>query len=152
MTTSTALPPTASRPAAPALVGGHPVVPLVTGELRRYATLDYAASAPCLAAVKRAVDELLPWYSSVHRGAGYPSQVATEAYEGARRAVGSFVGARPDDAVIFTRNTTDAINLLVSALPAGCRVIGFVGEHHALVDLPGHGLRSAGFRPRVRTR
>ena len=51
---------------------------------RRYVNLDYAASAPCLASVKHAVDELLPWYSCVHRGAGFKSQLCTEAYEGAR--------------------------------------------------------------------
>ena len=55
---------------APALVGGDVEVPLVTGGLRRYTNLDYAASAPCLVAVRQAVDALLPWYSSVHRGAG----------------------------------------------------------------------------------
>lgn len=52
------------------IVGHDLTVPLVTGGLRRYANLDHAASAPCLVAVKDAVDALLPWYSSVHRGAG----------------------------------------------------------------------------------
>jgi Aminotransferase class-V len=75
------------------LVGSELEVPLVTGARRRYVNLDYAASAPCLTSVKRAVDALLPWYASVHRGAGYKSQLATEAYEGARAAVSSFVGA-----------------------------------------------------------
>lgn len=72
--------------------------------------------APCLVAVKQAVDELLPWYSSVHRGAGYKSLLATDAYEDAREAVRLFVGGRGDDAVVFTRNTTDALNLLAAAL------------------------------------
>src|SRR5262249_54332292 len=39
--------------------------------------------------------------------------------------------ARPDDHVIFTRNTTDALNLLARALPAGTTVVGWLGEHHA---------------------
>ena len=114
-----------------ALVGADVEVPLVSGGVQRYINLDYAASAPCLVAVKQAVDALLPWYSSVHRGAGFKSQLATEAYEGARAAVRSFVQARSDDCVVFTRNTTDAINMLAWALPPGAAVVAFASEHHA---------------------
>jgi selenocysteine lyase/cysteine desulfurase len=113
------------------LVGADVAVPLVTGETVPYANLDYAASAPCLTAVKQAVDALLPWYSSVHRGAGFKSGIATDAYEGARTAVRDFTGARPADAVIFTRNTTDSMNLLASSLPTGTHVVAFEAEHHA---------------------
>lgn len=113
------------------LVGAETVVPLVTGDQRRYVNLDYAASAPALACVADAVNELLEWYSSVHRGAGFKSRAATAAYEGARESIRHFVGGRDDDAVIVTRNTTDAINLLAVALPETVRVIGFAGEHHA---------------------
>lgn len=113
------------------LVGAAVEVPLVTGGARRYVNLDYAASTPCLSSVRDAVEALLPWYSSVHRGAGFKSQLTTAAYEGARDAVGSFLGARPDDTVIFTRNTTDAINLLTSALPEDGQVLAFATEHHA---------------------
>jgi selenocysteine lyase/cysteine desulfurase len=115
----------------PRLVGADQQVPLVTGGTTRYVNLDYAASAPALVAVAEAVEALTGWYSSVHRGAGFKSRVATAAYEGAREAVRSFFGARPDDAVIFTRNTTDSINLLAAALPDDVAVIGFAGEHHA---------------------
>ena len=99
------------------LVGLEQQVPLVTGGTTRYVNLDYAASAPALVAVAEAVEALGTWYSSVHRGAGFKSRVATAAYEGAREAVRSFFGARADDAVIFTRNTTDSINLFAAALP-----------------------------------
>ncbi len=114
-----------------AIVGAGLEVPLVGGGSRRFVNLDYAASAPCIAGVAAAVDALLPWYSSVHRGAGYPSQLATAAYEGARQAVHTFVGARPSDVVIFTRNTTDATNLLAAALPPDAQVFVFASEHHA---------------------
>lgn len=93
--------------------------------------LDYAASAPCAQAATDAVTALLPWYASVHRGAGALSQHCTLAYEQARQTVGDFFGARPDDHVVFTRNTTDALNLLARALPAGTTVVTFGGEHHA---------------------
>jgi selenocysteine lyase/cysteine desulfurase len=104
---------------------------LVTGELRTYVNLDYAASTPPLARVVSAVEQFLPYYSSVHRGAGYKSLISTAAYEGARDVAHSFFGARCDDAVIFTRNTTDSINLLAESLPAGAAVVAFSSEHHA---------------------
>ncbi|MEW2380958.1 aminotransferase class V-fold PLP-dependent enzyme [Micromonospora sp. NPDC047707] len=93
--------------------------------------LDYAATAPCARAAADAVAELLPWYASVHRGAGALSRRCTLAYERARQTVGDFVGARADDHVVFTRNTTDALNLLARALPPGATVVTFGGEHHA---------------------
>ncbi len=113
------------------LVGADTDVPLVTGETRRYVNLDYAASAPPLQAVHDAIEELLGWYSSVHRGAGFKSRVSTTAYEGARESIRRFVNARDDDAVIITRNTTDSINLLAGTLPEGTHVVCFAGEHHA---------------------
>ncbi|HET6531598.1 MAG TPA: aminotransferase class V-fold PLP-dependent enzyme [Actinoplanes sp.] len=119
------------EPPGPPLVGAGTPVPLVDGRRCRYVNLDYAASAPCLVAVQQAVAALLPWYSSVHRGSGYKSQLTTDAYEDAREVVRDFVGGRPDDVVVFTRNTTDATNLLAAALPAGTEVIAFAAEHHA---------------------
>ncbi len=67
----------------------------------------------------------------MHRGAGFASLVSTEAYVRSRELVREFVGAREDDLVLFTRNTTDAFNLLAGVLPAGTTVITFAGEHHA---------------------
>ena len=113
------------------LVGADTEVPLVTGGATRYVNLDYAASAPALQRVHDAVEELLGWYSSVHRGAGFKSRAATAAYEGARESIRQFVNAQPDDAVIITRNTTDSINLLAGTLPVGTHVVAFAGEHHA---------------------
>lgn len=99
--------------------------------------LDYAATAPCLRAAADAVTELLPWYGSVHRGAGALSQRCTFEYERARQTVGDFVGAREDDYVVFTRNTTDSLNLLAHTLPQDTTVITFASEHHANL-LPWH--------------
>lgn len=114
------------------VVGGDLPAPLVTGECRPYANLDYAASAPALAGVASHVNELLPYYASVHRGAGYASQVSTGVYESARAIVANAVGARDDDVVVFTRNTTDAFNLLAGCVPTGAGdVLVLDLEHHA---------------------
>ena len=113
------------------LVGADTEVPVLPDGTRRYVNLDYAASAPALQVVHDAVEELLGWYSSVHRGAGFKSRASTAAYEGARESIRAFVNARADDAVIITRNTTDSINLLAGTLPEGTHVVAFAGEHHA---------------------
>ena len=99
--------------------------------LRRYVNLDYAASTPVMAAVWDAVEAFLPWYSSVHRGSGVKSQVSTAAFEDARETIAEFVGARADDAVVFVRNTTEAINVLSAALPDGAGVLSSAVEHHS---------------------
>jgi selenocysteine lyase/cysteine desulfurase len=117
--------------AGPEVLGGDLKVTLGDGRVISYANLDYAATAPCMAQVAAAVNELLPWYASVHRGAGAASRRCTREYEQARETIADFLGARPDDHVIFTRNTTDALNLLARALPPGTTVYGWDGEHHA---------------------
>lgn len=119
--------------ALPRLCGQDLLVPLTDGTQRPYVNLDYAASTPALERVAAAVDAFLPWYSSVHRGAGFLSQVSTRAYEAARQTVAGFVGAGSTDHVIFVRNTTEAINLLASCLclPEGHVVLSTAVEHHA---------------------
>ena len=113
------------------LLGADTEVICADGRARRYVNLDYAASTSALPEVWNAVEAFMPWYSSVHRGSGTKSQVATEAYEGARDVVGDFVGAPSGHDVIFVRNTTEAINVLAAALPAGTHVLSSPVEHHA---------------------
>nr|WP_296772977.1 aminotransferase class V-fold PLP-dependent enzyme [Rhodococcus sp. (in: high G+C Gram-positive bacteria)] len=109
--------------------GSDLLVPLVDGTTCVYANFDYAASAPALTEVTERIAELLPYYASVHRGAGYASRVSTAAYEKARVTVSDFVGAQDDSVVIFTRNTTDSLNLLAGCVPGDTVVLDI--EHHA---------------------
>lgn len=125
----------AARPLCRVVGAGLPV-PVVGGGTLPYANLDYAASAPALTEVAEHIATVLPYYASVHRGAGYASQVSTAVLENARACVGRFVDARPDDVVVFVRNTTDALNLLAGAVPAGNgapggSVLYLDIEHHA---------------------
>ncbi|MFD9354211.1 aminotransferase class V-fold PLP-dependent enzyme [Streptomyces sp. NPDC060031] len=127
----------ATAPVDPACAGPLPVlgrdvtVPLVTGGEVTYAALDYAASAPALQRVWDDVAAYAPYYGSVHRGAGYLSQLSTDLFEQSRVTVAEFLDCRPADQVIFTRSTTDSLNLLAAVLPAGCQVFVFETEHHA---------------------
>ncbi len=106
-------------------------VPTVGGGLVEYADLDHAASTPALERVVRAVETATRTYSSVHRGTGWLSRVTSAHYEAAREEVARFVGAREDDVVVLTRNTTDSVNLLARAVPAGTPVLVQASEHHA---------------------
>jgi selenocysteine lyase/cysteine desulfurase len=117
------------------LVGDDVVVPCGDGQDRRYVNLDSAASTNALPAVAQRVHEFLPWYSSVHRGAGYKSRRATQRYEEARVAALDFAG-RPhdgDDIAIVCRNTTEAINHLAYRLRLSPHdtIVTTVIEHHA---------------------
>ncbi|WP_405629247.1 aminotransferase class V-fold PLP-dependent enzyme [Streptomyces sp. NBC_01174] len=113
------------------VLGADVTVPLVTGGYVTYAALDYAASAPALQRVWDDVAAYAPYYGSVHRGAGYLSQLSTDLFENSRVTVAEFLGCRADDQVVFTRSTTDSLNLLAAVLPADCEVFVFETEHHA---------------------
>ncbi|TML16278.1 MAG: aminotransferase class V-fold PLP-dependent enzyme [Actinobacteria bacterium] len=116
------------------LVGADQPVPCVDGSERPYLSLDAAASTSALPAVVERVNEFLPWYSSVHRGAGYKSQVSTADYEHARAAALDFAGRGDrDDVAVICRNTTEAINHLAYRLrlDSDATVVMTVAEHHA---------------------
>lgn len=88
---------------------------------------------------KQVVEALVDYYYSshanVHRGAHTLAAEATEAYEGARAKVARFINAGEDE-VVFTRNTTEALNLVAESwgranLKAGDEIVLSVAEHHA---------------------
>jgi selenocysteine lyase/cysteine desulfurase len=113
--------------------------PVLDGSSRTYINLDNAASTPALLAVQKSVNEFLKYYSSVHRGTGFKSQLSTYAYEQARSTVLQFLGAEPDQHVcIFGKNTTEAVNKLARRFPFTPErdvVLVSVMEHHSN-DLP----------------
>jgi cysteine desulfurase/selenocysteine lyase len=123
----------------PLFIGLDAQIPLLNGNCRSYVNLDNAASTPPLRAVQQAVDDFLVYYSSVHRGTGFKSQLSTHAYEQARNIVLEFLGADPNEHVCaFGKNTTEAINKLARRFPFTPQrdvVITSGMEHHSN-DLP----------------
>jgi selenocysteine lyase/cysteine desulfurase len=118
------------------LIGDDLQAPCIDGENRRYLSLDAAASTGAMPGVAARVEQALPSYSSVHRGAGWKSQMTTAAYEDARRAAQAFAGRGADggnDVAIICRNTTEAINHLAYRLrlERDDVVVTTVVEHHA---------------------
>ncbi|MCX7977234.1 MAG: aminotransferase class V-fold PLP-dependent enzyme, partial [Bellilinea sp.] len=114
-------------------------VPTLSGKTVPYVNLDNAASTPALRHVQECVNRFLTYYSSVHRGTGFKSQISTHAYESARSQMLSFVGADPQTHIcIFGKNTTEAINKLARRFPFSEKqniVLVSQMEHHSN-DLP----------------
>jgi cysteine desulfurase / selenocysteine lyase len=99
--------------------------------------LDNGASSQKPESVLRAMDDYYRRYNAnVHRGVHTLSEEATALYEGAREKVASFINARSANQVIFTRGTTESINLVAYAwgranLKPGDEVLITEMEHHA---------------------
>ena len=114
-------------------------VPSLSGKSLRYINLDNAASTPPLITVQKAINNFIKYYSSVHRGTGFKSQLSTFMYEDARRRTMDFVGADPRfHTCIFGKNTTDAINKLAHRFPftQERNVVLTSGMEHHSNDLP----------------
>ncbi len=78
----------------------------------RYVNFDHAATTPPLKSVEASLDSFMVRYGSVHRGAGQKSQISTNRYEHTRKIIRDFVNAPKDSYVLFTGNTTGAMNTL----------------------------------------
>ena len=108
--------------------------------------LDNGASAQkpqsVLDAIRQAYGEE---YANVHRGLHYLSNTATENFEAARRKVQGFLNAGSEDEIIFTKNATEAINLVAQSLGIeeigeGDEIVLSIMEHHSNI-VPWHFLR-----------
>lgn len=121
------------------ITGAAMKVPLINGEHVTAINFDNAATTPPFSAVMREITNFAPWYSSIHRGKGYKSVVSSNLYEEGREIVRNFVKAdAARDVVIFTKNTTESINMLASIL---CQedqeqVILCTDMEHLANDLP----------------
>jgi cysteine desulfurase/selenocysteine lyase len=101
------------------------------------AYLDNAASAQMPQPV---IDRLVQYqtreHANIHRGVHYLSEIATAAYEGARSKIRAFLNAREDREIVYTRGTTDAINLVMHGygrkfLGEGDEIVISQLEHHS---------------------
>lgn len=124
------------------VVGLDTPIPLADGSTVPPINFDNAATTPPLVTVMEAIINTSFWYSSVHRGSGYKSQICSQFYEQSRRLVGRFVNADLiQNTVIYVKNTTEAINKVAHRL--GQRFAGkdkgvvltTAMEHHSN-DLP----------------
>jgi len=99
--------------------------------------LDSAATSQKPEAVLRTMDAYYRQYNAnIHRGVYYFAEQATAQYEGARKKIQKFINAKSYREVIFTRNATEAINLVAYAwgranVHAGDEIVSTLLEHHA---------------------
>ncbi|MGI6704261.1 MAG: aminotransferase class V-fold PLP-dependent enzyme [Clostridia bacterium] len=120
------------------IVGIDKKVPLYGGGYKTCVNLDNAASTPVLGPVLEKVNEFMDWYSSVHRGAGFKSQVSTRVYDEAHEIVGEFVKADlRKNSIIFVKNSTEAVNKVSyrMGLTKDDVILTTMMEHHSN-DLP----------------
>lgn len=105
--------------------------------------LDNAASAQKPAAVLDAVHRAYAEdYSNVHRGLHFLANASTEAYEGARKTAARFLNAASENEIIFTKNATEAINLVAQSfggmrIGEGDEIVLTIMEHHSNI-VPWH--------------
>ena len=122
------------------VVGVETPVPLDNGRYATAVNFDNAATTPPFKSVVRDINDFLPWYSSIHRGKGYKSQLSTDIYEQGRKVITQFVNGDEDsDIVIYSKNTTDSINILADVLSQqknGRDVVLSTWMEHAANDLP----------------
>jgi cysteine desulfurase/selenocysteine lyase len=108
--------------------------------------LDNAASAQKPRAVLDRLEQAYTSeYANVHRGLHYLANAATEAYEGARAKVAAFLNAPRPEEIVFTRNATEAINLVAytfgrERIQPGDEIVLSIMEHHSNI-VPWHFLR-----------
>ncbi|MGE4372286.1 MAG: cysteine desulfurase [Xanthobacter sp.] len=108
--------------------------------------LDNGASAQKPEQVMARMDAVMTGeYANVHRGLHYLANASTEAYEGGRARVARFLNARRPEEIVFTRNATEAVNLVAATFGAsriqpGDEIILSIMEHHANI-VPWHFLR-----------
>ena len=108
--------------------------------------LDNAASAQKPQAVLDRLNQAYTTqYANVHRGLHYLANEATEAYEGARAKVAAFLNAKRSEEIVFTRNATEAINLVAytfgrERIKPGDEIVLSIMEHHSNI-VPWHFLR-----------
>src|SRR3979409_2587312 len=108
--------------------------------------LDNAASAQKPTAVlERMTEAYKSEYANVHRGLHYLANAATEAYEGGRAKVAKFLNSGGNEEIVFTRNATEAINLVASSwgepnIGDGDEIVLSIMEHHSNI-VPWHFLR-----------
>jgi cysteine desulfurase / selenocysteine lyase len=119
--------------------------PILSREVygKKLVYLDNAASAQKPKAVLDAMTKsYTEEYSNVHRGLHYLSNAATQAFEDARESVRRFLNAPSPEQIIFTRNATEAINLVAQSyggmvLKPGDEVVLSIMEHHSNI-VPWH--------------
>lgn len=120
------------------IVGIDKEVPLLNGQKVRYINFDNAATTPTLDPVLKTMDDFMGWYSSIHRGTGFKSQLSTHYFDLAREIVAKFFNVDTNDhLIIFGKNGTEAINKLAHRVPLPEDSVIFVTkmEHHSN-DLP----------------
>ncbi|WP_408955051.1 aminotransferase class V-fold PLP-dependent enzyme [Natroniella sp. ANB-PHB2] len=116
------------------VIGLNTKVSVSKNRYLQYINFDNAASTPSFKQVFKKIEDFLSWYSNVHRGTGFKSQISSEIYEKTHQVIGNFMGVDlKKNTIILVKNTTEAINKLANSLQLSSEdiVITTLMEHHS---------------------
>jgi cysteine desulfurase/selenocysteine lyase len=114
--------------------------PILTQPVRGGRPLVYLDNAATTQKPRQVIDRIVRYYTeenaNVHRGVHYLSEAATDSYEKARTTVKHFINARDEKEIVFTRGTTEGINLVAQSwgrrnVGAGDEIVITAIEHHS---------------------
>lgn len=121
------------------IAGANTKIPIHNGNLVTAINFDNAATTPPFISVLKKIIDFSPWYSSIHRGKGYKSQLSSEVYDRSRDIILDFVNAdMSHNTVIYVKNATEAINKLANILSEqnNKSIVLSTGMEHHSNDLP----------------
>lgn len=120
------------------IVGSNTHIPVIGDSTLKYINFDNAATTPPFKRVMEKINEFSEFYSSIHRGSGFKSNLSTEVYAQCKEIVMEFIGADKEvNTAIFVKNATEALNKVANMfnLVDGDIIICSRMEHHSN-DLP----------------
>lgn len=116
------------------LFAERPIIELPTGEVVEFRNLDNAASTSPFKLVAQKLNDFIPYYSGVHRGSGFNSQLSTAIFDKSIEIIMDFVGAdSSSDGLIMGKNTSESINKLAMYCKGEKKkkIVITMQEHHS---------------------
>lgn len=120
------------------VLGTDITVPIIGGSKVNYINFDNAATTPPFKRAMESINGFSQYYSNIHRGSGFKSEISSIIYEETKETILDFIGSNSErNHVIFTKNSTEALNKLANCMhfESGDVVISTQMEHHSN-DLP----------------
>ena len=115
----------------PKVIGTNDFIKLKNGEKKKVVMLNNAATTPPFEITLKTVNDFLQTYGALHRGAGPHANITYQKAEGAIKILHKFLGLNSDQSLLFTTNTSSAVNLFIRLLrlKKGDIIITSIIEH-----------------------
>jgi len=99
------------------VLGTDITVPIIGGSKVNYINFDNAATTPPFKRAMESINGFSQYYSNIHRGSGFKSEISSIIYEETKETILDFIGSNSErNHVIFTKNSTEALNKLANCM------------------------------------